>query len=107
MVMKDKMPANRSDEYMVGPADRSDGYMMKDKMPGPGRDLSPARPGVSSDRKSKKNHSKIEVLDQQITFSTAFCKMFVWRYNFCRDVRSGMYVFAISSEICDTLRCVY
>ena len=27
MVMKDKIPADRSDEYMV----------MKDKMPGPGR----------------------------------------------------------------------
>ena len=41
-------------------------------------DLSPARPDVSSDRKSKENFSKIEVLDQKTTFSTAFCKIFVW-----------------------------
>ena len=139
--MKDKIPANRSDGYMVmkdkipgpgppigvmgiwwkikyraraGPAsaDRSDGYMMKDKMPGPGGararpDLSQARPGVSSDRKSKENLCKIKVWDQKLTLSTAFCKLFVWWYNFCRDVRNGMYVFAISSEIFDTLRSVY
>ena len=36
-------------------------------------DLSPARPDVSSDRKSKENLSKIEVLDQKTTFSIAFC----------------------------------
>ena len=84
--MKDKIPANRGDGYMVMkdkiPANRSDGYMvMKDKMPGPGRararpDLSPARPGVSGDRKSKENLSKIEVLDQTPTFSTCFCTFF-------------------------------
>ena len=39
--MKDKIPANRNDGYMVMkdkiPANRSDGYMvMKDKIPGPG-----------------------------------------------------------------------
>ena len=61
MVMKDKIPWARAGP---GPADRSDGYMMKDKIPGPGRararpDLSPARPGVSSDRKSKENLSKL------------------------------------------------
>ena len=123
MVMKDKIPVNRSDRYMVmkdkipgparsGPADRSDGYMMKDKIPGPGRaqarpDLSPARPAVSGDRKSKENLRKIEVLDHTPTFSTGKCKFFVWWSNFCRDVRNGMYVFAISSEIVDTLRCVF
>ena len=115
--MKDKIPANRSDGYMVMkdkiPANRSDGYMvMKNKIPGPGRararpDLSPAQTGVSSDRKSKENLCEIQVLDQQPTFSTAFCNFFVWRSNFCRDVRNEMYVFAISSEICNTLRGVY
>ena len=40
-MVKDKIPANRSDGYMVMkdkiPANRSDGYMvMKDKIPGPG-----------------------------------------------------------------------
>ena len=40
-MMKDKMPAYRSDGYMVMkdkiPANRSDGYMVKkDKIPGPG-----------------------------------------------------------------------
>ena len=53
-------------------------------------DLSPARPDVSSDRKSKENSSKITVLGQKTTFSTAFCKIFVWWSNFCRDVRNGM-----------------
>ena len=38
----------------------------------------PAQPGVSGDGKSKENLCKIEVLDQKPTFSTAFCKIFVW-----------------------------
>ena len=37
-------------------------------------DLSPARPDVSGDRKSKENLCKIEVLDQKTTFSTGKCK---------------------------------
>ena len=41
-------------------------------------DLSPARPDVSSDRKSMENLRKIENVDQKTTFSIAFCKIFVW-----------------------------
>ena len=41
-------------------------------------DLSPARPDVSGDQKSKENQSKIAVLDQKTTFSTGKCKIFVW-----------------------------
>ena len=87
IVMKDKIPANRSDGYMVMkdkiPADRSEWYMMKDKIPGPGRararpDLSPARPAMSSDRKSKENLCKIKVWDQKPMVSTIFYAFFVW-----------------------------
>ena len=42
-------------------------------LPKTGPDLSPARPDVSSDRKSKENGVEIYVFDQKTTFSTAFC----------------------------------
>ena len=53
--------------------------MMKDKIPSPGRararpDLSPARPGVSGDQKSKENLRKIWVWDENLDFPQVFVK---------------------------------